>query len=224
MRKNIIKNISIAMLVTLLVSLFSFIQIPQIELQKVNAALTCTPVDPAWFPDAEFTQCVSRSMGEGDDTSVCSERLSTLTNLDSSYCKNNGEADVIQDITGFERLTVLQTVDLEGNNITDLTPMAGKTTIEYLYLNNNTITDITPLGTLINLERLKIHNESVFPDGYTYRNEITDLSPLNDSGMNLSSLEADGNNISDISGLDGMSNLTNIDLSNNNIFNYFEFG
>lgn len=214
MHKNIMKNISIAMLVTLLVSLFSFVQIPQFKLQEAKAA--CTNIN-ASFPDAKFMYCVSKSMGE-DGTQVCLEGIAGLTDLGSANCMSGGDiasTDEIEDITGMELLTSLQTVNLIANNITDLTPITGLTSIYELYLVNNSIEDITPLGTLTGLQDLYISNASVFPSGFIYRNNITSLDAL--SLLNLYKLYADGNNISDISGVESMTNLTWLSLTNNNI-------
>lgn len=215
MQNKIIKNISRAMLVIILASLFSFIQIPQFQIEKADAIGMCTHIENA-FTDLNFRSCVSYSINSmGDGNTICAGDAATLTTLGQRYCENNASADVIEDISGMEFLTSLQSVRLGGNNISDLSPINGLTNIQYLYLNNNSISDITPLGTLTGLIELYIENKSVFPSGYTYRNNITDLNSL--SGLSLNILHAYGNNISDISGLNGMANLTDLYLHNNNI-------
>lgn len=61
----------------------------------------------------------------------------------------------------------LETLHLDGNQISDLKPLAGLKSLEILGLGDNRVKDLTPLTGIIGWKAL-----------YLDRNQITDLTPL----------------------------------------------
>ncbi|MDE0016329.1 MAG: leucine-rich repeat domain-containing protein, partial [Candidatus Poribacteria bacterium] len=85
-----------------------------------------------------------------------------------------------------------------------------------LDVSNSGITDLTGLEHAHNLRSLNLGNEFIEGDGFVNSRTVLDLSPL--SGLtNLTSLQLSGNNISDIAAISALKNLDTLDLSSNNI-------
>ena len=116
------------------------------------------------------------------------------------------ELQGITDLTGIEYALNLNSLFLQGNNITNLAPLATLTTLEYLYLaGNHSITDISPLSSLTGLKRL-----------YLDFNRISDIHPL--AGLTaLTHLGLTHNSISDVNPLAGLYNLEILHIQNNSI-------
>ena len=116
------------------------------------------------------------------------------------------ELQGITDLTGIEYALNLNSLGLQGNNITNLAPLATLTTLEYLYLaGNHSITDISPLSSLTGLKRL-----------YLDFNRISDIRPL--AGLTaLTHLGLTHNSISDVNPLAGLYNLEILHIQNNSI-------
>ena len=82
---------------------------------------------------------------------------------------------------------------------------------------NARITDLTGLQFANNLTRLDLGNSYVIGEGFSNRNEISELSPLAEL-KNLTDLILDDNKISDITPLSGLTKLNRLNLrSNRNI-------
>ncbi len=133
----------------------------------------------------------------------------------------------ITNLTGMEYFISLQSLTLQGNQISDLSPLANLEKLESLDLENNQISDLSPLANLPELTVLDLVNNQIsdisalsgltnLTDlGLSY-NQISDLSSL----ANLSELTAlflVNNQISDISALSGLTNLTDLGLVYNQI-------
>ena len=116
------------------------------------------------------------------------------------------ERQDITDLTGIEYALNLNSLGLQGNNITNLAPLATLTTLEYLYLSgNHSITDISPLSSLTGLKRLTLDF-----------NRISDIRPL--AGLTaLTHLGLTYNSISDVNPLAGLYNLEVLHIQNNSI-------
>jgi Leucine-rich repeat (LRR) protein len=151
--------------------------------------------DPVYFADPRLKAVVEEELWISDPTP--SDMLG-LTSLSSQGLR-------IEDLTGLEYATNLNTLWMPHNEISDLTPLSGLTNLQEITLNNNAVSDLCPLSGLHNLWRLDAHD-----------NHITDVSCL--SGMeNLEAVILRLNEISDISAFSTLTNLRSIDLSGNDI-------
>ena len=112
----------------------------------------------------------------------------------------------ITDLTGIEYALNLDSLGLQGNNITNLAPLATLTTLEHLYLSgNHSITDISSLSSLTRLKRL-----------YLDFNRISDIRPL--AGLTaLTHLGLAYNSISDVNPIAGLYNLEILHIQHNSI-------
>lgn len=81
---------------------------------------------------------------------------------------------------------------------------------------NSEISDLTGLEHATGLTILNLGREYVIGEGYFNSNEISDLSPL--SGLtDLTELDLGDNRISDVSALSGLTNLTKLEMDSNRI-------
>lgn len=121
------------------------------------------------------------------------------------------QCDVIHkhNIEGSQKWTVLETLDLNNNNITEIDStirLAPK--LSYLTLNDNKISTITNLSHLPNLSFLSLSN-----------NLVTICTDLNTKVGNIRSLNLSQNNISTCKGFSKLYSLETLDLSSNKITN-----
>ena len=123
-----------------------------------NADEEVTDLSP--FRDAALRAAVERALGKDAGATITAEDLSTLTGL-SARERN------IDDLTGLELATNLETLILGRNEIADVSPLAGLTQLGYLGLPDNRIADITPLTGLARLWGLSLQG-----------NPLRDLSAL----------------------------------------------
>ena len=72
-----------------------------------------------------------------------------------------------QDASPIERLTSLESLDMENTKIEDLTPLHNMHNLKHLNIKNTKVTDLTPIENLSNLVELNIEGTN-----------ITDLTPL----------------------------------------------
>jgi cysteine-rich repeat protein len=175
------------------------------------------------FTNANFLNCVSTALGTPG--SVDADDAATLGALD---CSSNS----ISNIAGAEYLTGLFSLVFYSNTISDLSPVSSLTRLTTLGISNNNISNLSPLSGLTNLSQIFAQNNDI-PDTqltnlsgltsmtYLYlsnNDNISDISALN--GLtNLVSLLLDNNNISNLTPLTGLTNLTNLNLYQNNISN-----
>ena len=137
---------------------------------------------------------------------IAGEEYSTaLTELDLSG-KNLTDADLIS----LAEMTDLKILDLRENSIiSDLTPLSGLTSLEELYLPcPSAIQDVSPLAGLTELKQLSMNgNWNNTPPVC----EVNDFSPLSNL-VHLSRLEMVVTNLSDLSFLSGLTELTTLRL------------
>jgi len=111
----------------------------------------------------------------------------------------------ITDLTGLEKFTELQLLDLGGNHITDLSPLRELSALTELRLSGSSVSDLAPLSGLKSLQVLDLKD-----------NSAAVLTPL--AGCTgLQELNLSGNGISDIAPLAYLSALKTLDLSGNRI-------
>ena len=156
------------------------------------------------------------------------EGLQYATNI--TYLRLHGNS--ITDLRPLATLTRLTKLLLGENSITDVTPLVNLTNLRHLELQNNRITDITPLENLTNLEYLDTHNNLIFdPDSpvvdipdLNLRNavretlKLPDGVPVNRAFMRqLTSLDAENSQITNLTGLEFAVNLTWLHIPSNPI-------
>ena len=154
--------------------------------------------DPVHIPDPNLRSAIHNALGLESPiiTQADMLRLEALP----------AERHDITDLTGMEYALNLNSLGLQGNNITDLAPLATLTTLEYLFLSgNHSITDISPLSSLMGLKRLHLDF-----------NRISDIRPL--TGLTaLTHLGLAYNSISDVNPLAGLYNLEVLHIQHNSI-------
>ena len=152
--------------------------------------------------------------------------LDSLENLEQLNLVDNN----IKVIKGFENLRNLRKLNLENNFITEIIGIEMLENLEELNLQNNSITEITRLNTLENLESLNLSNAWI--GRRSHHNKIKKLyglqglynlrilnlgnsqySPTDPSRVQIQDL----NQISEIEGLEDLTNLEELILKNNNI-------
>ena len=140
---------------------------------------------------------------------IPTDRISEITSI-------NLENSEIEDITGIEVLTSLTSVDLSRNKITDITPLENLSNITELNLNNNrnlgsSNTFGTVLGDKTNLVKLYISNI-----GLSNIDFIASLTRLEELYMASATLSGD------LSKIEGLNNLTILDVSRDNTLDNIE--
>lgn len=128
------------------------------------------------------------------------EKLTSLNQLDIS---NNS----VSDFSPLSALTNLTDLNLYGNRIVDLTTLGALTSLTKLNLESNSIVDLTPLSALTNLTELNLES-----------NNIVALTPLS-TLTKLTILKLNYNKIVDLGPLSTLTNLTALDLKYNQIVN-----
>lgn len=114
----------------------------------------------------------------------------------------------ITDISGIEKFTNLQELQIYSNSIEDISVLQNNETLRIINLNNNQLSDddMQIFSTMPNLEILGIaHNKSI--------TKIGELS----KATNLLELNAINNEISDLVGIERLTNLQELYLSGNKI-------
>ena len=111
------------------------------------------------------------------------------------------------DVSPLATLTQLKTLVLNHSNIKDVSPLAKLTQLTELRLAFSNIVDVSPLAKLKNLTVLDLNNYHDVDNN----NGIVDVSPLA-TLTHLIELNLAGNQISDVSSLTGLTNLTALKL------------
>ncbi len=193
-----------------------------------DRTLTLDITIPIFVPVSERTQQVQDAIvaavdGINSASDVTETHLAAITELDlfdkSISSLKSGD---------FNNLTVLTTLDLEGNSISDISAVSGLTTLTELWLDVNSISDISAVSGLTKLTELGLSVNSISDisavSGLTVLKElylgnnhsISDISAL--SGLTkLTELSMFGNSISDISAVSGLTALIELDLNQNSI-------
>lgn len=150
------------------------------------------------FPDDALSYKIAQKLGVSEDTVVTQDQLNTITEL--VYVDFG-----VEDLTGMEYLSNLNTLNLSQNNISNLDSLANLSNLEVLSLNSNKITNLTALMNLPKLNDLELGI-----------NQISTL-PSFENLTNLEILNLSSNQLDDISELKTAPGLTNLSVSSNNI-------
>lgn len=138
------------------------------------------------------------------------------------YLGIENEDSSLSDLRPISKLTKLTDLIIENAEISDVSPLKDLTNLTILSLKNNNISDISPLKSLTNLDCISIEYNNVrdidvFSEftklryAYIEGNNISDINPL--SGLTeLKRLRAT-NNIKDLSMLDNLDNLVDLELN-----------
>jgi Leucine-rich repeat (LRR) protein len=151
--------------------------------------------EPVYFPDAQLKACVEEHVGKKNPTAT---DMLSLTKLQANQ---RG----IQQLTGLEYATNLETLSLMRNQLTNVRGLSGLPSLKWVDLQWNQIRDISALSDLPNLETVILH-----------KNQLTAIPAF--SGLpKLRSLTIPDNALTDIAGLATLPSLEHVSLINNKI-------
>lgn len=173
------------------------------ENQTQNVTIQNTPSNPA-FKDWNFYKCVINSYngsifpGIPYTTNLTDEQLNTITSLD---CNGNmaTDADKITDVTGIEKLTQVNNVNLSNHKISTI-DITKNSRLLNLNISNNRLTNITfntnNVLTVLNVSNNNLNSLNISPLKnlsalYISGNPITSLNIL--ENVRLYTLEANDN-------------------------------
>lgn len=117
------------------------------------------------------------------------------------------------DLTPLKNLVLLEELNASDNMLTDLTAIGSLSALKTLTLSNNRITDITPLSACKALTYVDLSHNYGLNSDYTERG-ITDLTPLF-GNLKLRTLIASDNLIAKVDGIETLTELSYLDLTNN---------
>lgn len=161
-----------------------------------------TPIgDVVYIPDTNLLAAIAAALGKPNASRVTVTEMETLTILIADDAE-------IRDLTGLEKATKLQRIELRRNAITDLTPLTGLIRLNDIRLRGNNITDVSPLANLKSLDWLGLEETN-----------ITDLSSL--SGLvRLKNMEIDNTPVTDLSPLAKLPSLEVISAWNTRVSDF----
>ena len=140
----------------------------------------------------------------------------------------NADFKGIENLTGLEYATNLQSLSLRGNDIEDITPLSGLIYLYHLDLSRNHISDISALSNLTNLTYLNIHWNQITDisavSGLTaletlivrFNHDLTDISPVSNL-TGLKKLDIQITKVSDISSLIGLIHIEHLDMTRSKV-------
>lgn len=117
------------------------------------------------------------------------------------------KAKGIKDLSGLDKCTNLQLINLAGNEIVDVTPLKALANLQSLDLSKNKIADAAPLAALAGMQYLDLSG-----------NQLAALPPL-DAMSKLSALYLAENKLTDLAPLAKLTRLSSLDLAKNQIAN-----
>ena len=190
--------------------------LPVITTPNTVRPILPTPSGTVRIPDPNLRSVIERLLGKENGAAITPEDMERLNRIEAD---ENG----IQDLTGLEYATNLESIEFRHNTISDLTPLTNLTKLNNIKLRGNQITDVAPLAKLFNVEWMGLEE-----------NQITDLSPLQNL-KKLNGIGISGNPVTDVSPLAGMISLEGIaawntritdfsPLANLRILQWIEFG
>ena len=185
---------------------------------------TATPQSIVVFADPVLDKMVRAAIGkpEGDITMADAEAVTELK-LGIEWQQHIPPETQIQDVSGLESFSNLETLELQFHNIKDISPLAGLTKLTSLSLGGNPVQDITPLAGLTKLRGLTLFNAQA--SDYSTLSKLTNLdflmldySTITDirvlsNLMKLGNLTLAHTQVKDISPLAGLTNLRRLMLA-----------
>lgn len=174
-----------------------------LALAAATLALASQPAIAAGpFADANLETAVRAMLFDKKDpsTMLTDEDLRKVFILEA---KGKG----IKDLSGLDKCTNLQLINLANNEVADVTPLKGLTNLQSLDLSKNKIADIAPLAGLAGMQYLELSG-----------NQLAALPPL-DAMTKLSALYLAENKLTDLAPLAKLTKLSSLDLAKNQITN-----
>lgn len=184
-----------------------------------------------WFNRSDSPETIhfSDENLENEIRDVIGKPTGDILESDVSYILElNINNKSITSLEGIENLKNLASLQCEDNLVTDLTPLAQLEFLIVLDLSGNEISDISPIANLLFLEELDIGSNSItsLPSLRMPSLKHLDLSHNQLSEFELQPTESletlflQGNNIADISHLEGFTNLKVLYLDGNPISDF----
>lgn len=200
-------------------------------LLAAGLAAPTTAQAAAPIPDRAYLTCVDRQLHLARGTQPTPSQLDSLTTID---CPDSA----ITSITGTGQMHHLKVMKLAGNKITTLPDLSGLPNLEILDASLNPLTSLSGLAHLPALNWLSINGDPISDLGplahdtslqvfYAEAAKIHDISPL--KAMSLHYLDMNNfippmgyctpehNQVTDLSPLAGMKNLTTVRMCGNNV-------
>jgi hypothetical protein len=158
------------------------------------------------FVDPVLEEMVRGAMGKTEsDITQAEAQAVTRMNLSNELQSYISEEIPINDLSGLENFTNLETLDLSQNSVSDISPLAGLTKLTALSLAGNPVADVSPLAGLTNL-KLLILSGSQAQDYSALANLVT-----------LEVLMLDNSAITDLSPLVALTNLRQLYLAKTSV-------
>ena len=176
----------------------------------------------ARVPDTNLAMAIREALGLAPGSPIYKRAMSGLKKL---------EAEDVNDLTGLEHATQLESLSIGGNQIRDLRPLENLTNLTSLDLwGSGQFSDLRSLRNLTNLTSLRLLGSDQVSD-FSLLADLTSLTSLylfyadiDDKDLaliamlrNLTFLGLGGNEISDVSPLTKLTKLTWLSLFGNNI-------
>ncbi len=187
-----------------------------------NGEKTDDPEEIVVFPDPGLEKCVRKRIQKQEGDILLGDLEGVLS---LNYCQGLE----IRDLTGIEKITVLQSFQAGNNKIKDVTPLGKCVNLRELDLSDNEIEDASVLASLIEMNKLFLNNNKVANISFILKmvklsllnvsgNPITSISPLKDSSLDLlEHLAIFDCKISDITPVSTVKNLRILFINSNKI-------
>ncbi len=183
------------------------------------------------FTDPLLEAMVRDAIGksEGDITLEEAGAVTELV-LNIDWQQQPAEGSQIKNISGLDKFTKLENLELHFHAISNISPLAGLTKLHSLSLGGNPVADITPLSELTNLDWLTLFNCQA--EDYTPLANLTNLGWLLMDHSTISNasilsgltelwrLSLTNTQVSDVSPLAGLTNLKELELAGCPITDY----
>lgn len=138
--------------------------------------------------------------------------------------KNN-----ITSLDGLHNLISLEELDVQSNKIQLIDALSNCLNLKYLYLKDNLIKDVSVISNLTNINSLSLKNNRIESvnglqnlNSYTLdlsNNKIQDLSAFSSGNSHIQYITLSNNNLTNLNGIEGLTELTGIRADNNKITN-----
>ena len=188
---------------------------PTIPIAAVPAATVTPPISVTAIPAVvTFTDPVLEAMVRGTigqpEGGITLAQAQAVTRLDLNDDLQGylSQEPPIENISGLEAFTNLESLDLSSHAVTDISSLQGLTKLAALSLASNPVADVSPLAGLTNLKLLILSGSKA--------QDYSALSHL----VNLQVLMLDNSTISDLSPLAGLTNLRHLNLAKSSANDY----
>jgi hypothetical protein len=184
----------------------------------VAAVLTATVTPPVavaavpvvvTFTDPVLEAMIREAIGQPEGGITCTQAQAvTRLDLNDDLQGYLSQEPPIENMSGLEAFTNLESLDLSSHAVTDISPLQGLTKLASLSLAGNPVADVSPLAGLTNLKLLILSGS-----------KAQDYSALSNL-VNLQVLMLDNSTISDLSPLAGLTNLRHLNLAKSSTNDY----